>query len=641
MNATAGTAPYVGADAGSTDAANSAPLRLKEGTLKSVTNRLPEEPLLAQLSDEQTIALTRYLTSRLAAGDVRRKKRVTRFGAIDRAISTWQKLNPEDSQREINEDNSGKAQAIPFNLPILSTHLDDFVSYFAEAIAPIANPFYANNGTEVPAALVAKMDRDAIRRDYFSQVSLMLRSAVKYNVGGLRVRWHEALKSTSAIAESGNGWKSLCMYNTLWDPSIRRPQDVATKAEWAATVELTNRITLMRKALAGEWYGLDGILEECSTPEASTRLYCEPPVEAKISEDGVDSKTTSAKNGNVNWDAYGLGIASAHGSNVGGYEYVEMYCWLIPWQFGLLTDAERAELKTQEVEPSSFLELWRFELVAGKIVAAEPAIPREDHLGNETNEIPYYMTYMKQDQMAEAQRSFMELMKGFQRFASNMYNIYVSGQRKNVYGVIGYDPTAVDVTGLKNGDPVGLLPMKMPNRDVRTAITGLSTGVDMGPALASVSQTLALKDQMFPSQAMPNQVAGIDRAIKSQVATVVQGWSRPMRTILRMLDSTLLLPTRLEAFRNLKRHDKQGIESLSDEAVAKMVGAGIESMEAERIAEALWQLLYTIIQNQESIQTFNVPLILTYLGRIAKLGVDLGSFVRQQPAQVTPPAPQA
>jgi hypothetical protein len=146
---------------------------------------------------------------------------------------------------------------------------------------------------------------------------------------------------------------------------------------------------------------------------------------------------------------------------------------------------------------------------------------------------------------------------------------------------------------------------------------------------------------------MPAAVAGIDRAVKSQVNTVVQGATRSMRTLLRTLDSSLMLPTRMGGYRNLKRNDPVGIEELTDEDVAKLMGSGIESMEAERVSEILWQLMYAIIQNQEAMQVFNVPLILTYLGRVGNLSVDLGSFARQPPpplagveGQPGAPAPQ-
>jgi hypothetical protein len=60
-------------------------------------------------------------------------------------------------------------------------------------------------------------------------------------------------------------------------------------------------------------------------------------------------------------------------------------------------------------------------------------------------------------------------------------------------------------------------------------------------------------------------------------------------------------------------------------------------MEAERISQHFWTLLTAIIQNQESQQTFNVPALLAYLGRLMNLGVDMASFAREQPA--APPTP--
>lgn len=108
--------------------------------------------------------------------------------------------------------------------------------------------------------------------------------------------------------------------------------------------------------------------------------------------------------------------------------------------------------------------------------------------------------------------------------------------------------------------------------------------------------------------------------------------------VLRTVDSSLMLPTRLQAYRNLKRYDADGMEKVTDEMVSKMLGSGIESIEAERVTEALWNLLQSIIQNVESMQIFSVPLILSYLSRVMNLSVDLGQFAKQQAAPAgTPP----
>ena len=218
-----------------------------------------------------------------------------------------------------------------------------------------------------------------------------------------------------------------------------------------------------------------------------------------------------------------------------------------------------------------------------------------------------------------------------------MYNIYVAGMRSNVWGVKGVDPTMFDTSRLRKGDTAVVLESKQPGRDVRSGMLTMDNSAGVENVMGVVAQTLELKNQFFPSQALPSQIAGMDRAVKSQVTTVVQGAQRSLRMLLRVLDSSLMLPTRLAAFRNLKRNDGQDIDAMTDEDVAKLMGSGIESMESERVSEALWNLLHAVIQNSESMQTFDVPKILTYLSRVMNLSVDLGMFVRQQQPVVAAP----
>lgn len=637
----AGGAPYVGASAGGAgDAMAMQPLIVESKYAKQAS----VGHVLLELSDEQRIKLHGYLSSRLAAGVIARDRRLTRMGRIDKLISTWQKLSPEDSERERIEDNTGRQSALPMNLPILASSLNDLASYFAEALAPIANPFFSADGDTKIAELLKKFNRDAAARNYFGELNLTIRSLLKYNLGGFRLDWDTGQRFGKPVGSPGNHWKSLDLYNTFWDPSIRNPTDIAGKGEWGATVSLENRLEVVRHALAGEWVGLDHMLNSGVDSGARAKYYKEPAVAAALGEEAQDSRTSNAKSsGDMNWGSYGIGLASDLGPEIDGFEVVDMLCWIIPCQFGLLTDAEERALEVENIEPDAYLELWRFKLVNDCIVDATPHMPREQVTKGERVELPFYLSYLTRDQLKEAQRSFMELQKGFQRFASAMYNIYIAGMRKNVWGTKVVDTSAVDVSQFKSGEVTGMIATKQAGRDVRTAVSELNNASGVDQALNAVDSSLNLKDKFFPGQALPSQVAGIDRAVKSQVHTVVQGSTRSMRTMLRILDSMLMLPVRMGGFRNLKLYDKDGITDLTDEDVAKLMGSGIESMEAERVSEILWQLLYAIIQNQESMQVFSIPDILSYLGRVGNLSVDLGKFARQpaQPAaQETPPGTQ-
>ena len=586
------------------------------------------EHILALVPKASMAMLRQYLVSRLFAGRIGRDSRINRYSKTDRQISTWQKLNPRDSEREAKEDNTGISSALPMNLPLLATYLTDATSYFAEALAPISSPFYSSQGDESVMPLLKRLNEDASASDYYGNLTNALKALLKYNVGGLEVDWHQG-------AEQGNRWKSIDVYNHIYDSTVRNPTDISKKAEYSALAGLTNRLELMRKHNSGEWFGLKELITAEARADMIYNFYCEAATTAAIDKDGQDSRTTSATNQSIDYSAWGLGLRSDFGVEVAGYEVIDMYCWLIPEQFSLLTKKVQDVLAGQEIDPETCVQLWRFKIVKREhIVDAMPADLDESieaHFGQRDVLIPHYLCWLTEDELKEAQRSFVELQKNFQRFASSMLNIYVAGMRKAVWGMTVVDPSMVDAKNLEEGEVAGILKSKEPGRDVRTGVMNLTLQGNLDGAMSGVESILGLRDRFFPSQQLPSQVAGIDRAVKSQVAAVMQGGSRPLKMILRQLDSRMMNPTRLAAYRNLKRYDPQGLEAVQDEVVSKLVGSGIEALEAERVSEAMWQLLYTVIQNQETMQTFDVPDILSFISRVMNISVDLGRFARKQP----------
>jgi len=620
----------------------------------SITEKAIEEnPALAALGEGNKKALTQYLQARLKRGQQCRGSRLMRLRRIDRAVSTWQQLNPVDSKRESIEENTGKQFALPVNLPVLAAHLDDMTSYFAEALAPISNPFMTSDGNPEIGALIDRLKRDALARDYYGEIVLALRSLLKYNIGGFSVEWDTGTgKGVGAhgVQQEGNSFRALDMYNTMWDESVHHPREVSTKAEWAATVERTNRIELMRNSIKGVWVGLEDALAQDVTRKGydagdSFKLWVDPSSSIPT-KDGQDAHTSlgSQTDETVTWSEFGLGEDYGQGDSE-HWELTTIYCWIAPNQYGLIGDEAADALTQAGHNPKTFLELWRFELINNQhLVSARPAVSREAFVSGGVATIPHYLGYLTNDQLGAAQRSMLELMKGFQRFSSSMFNIYIEGLRKNVWGVKGVDATMYDVAALKNGETAGLLVSKQPGRDVRTGLARLDDSTGMEPVMGHISNVMQLKDNLFPSQALPSQIAGLDRAVTSQVHTVVQGAQRSLRTLLRLLDSGIMLPSRMQAVRNLKQFEPLTTIEADDEVVAKSLGSGIESMEAERITEALWRLLMAIVQNQEAMQTFNIPGILAYLGKTLNLSVDMAAFVKPPPEAQPPqggPPPEA
>lgn len=624
-----------------------------------------ETHVLGVMSVETHKRLVNYLTSRLDAGNQGRNARLERYAQIDRLISTWQTLNANDSKREQMEDLTGRQQGLPMNLPLLATHLDDLTSYFAEVFAPISGDFYTSSGEEQAHSLVKKFNDDSRSRNHYANVTLAFRSALKYNIHGFHIDWEPKGTIGSGVASAGNRWTSLDVYNTIWDPAIEDLRRIPTEAEWAATVDVKNRLWLLRQGLAGNIHRVREALGEVdcdgrkvarpTDSEKKGKYYRPAPAQAGLPTDTLDSKTRGSDGPKVpgggspvDWNSYGVGLSSEGGYEIKGYERVLMYCWIKPHEFDLLTkeEVQQAE-KLLGSDPESFLELWRFQIIDGHtVIDASPVVPRTEALQSAQaadtatitgGEIPIYMDYFTLDQMKAAQRSVMELLRGFQRLGSYLTNIYVAGLRKNIWGLKAYDPTGIDAGKLEEGAVAGAIPTKVPGRDVRTLISDISTNTGVDDAMNNLAQVLNLVKEFAPSQALPSQVAGIDRAVKNQVSAVMQGAQRKLQMLARLADSLVYTPARLACYRNYLRYDPDGIRDLKDEEVARVLGSGIEAMNSERVVEILREIIFAIMQNQEAHQAYDVPGLMAYMSRVMNIGVDLGSFVKQPP--VAPPAP--
>lgn len=609
-------------------------------------------------SEENYENLLRYLRCRIQRAQEKRNRRVERCTKIDRTISTWRKLTPEDSARDLTAEQTGKNFAIPFNIPVLASHLDDMVSYFAEALAPIQNPFSTATGETRITALTKRLNRDAVARNYYLEVVKTVRSCLKYNFGGMTVEWEDGAEAASSlfnVNQPGNTWLALDPYNTFWDPTVTNPKHIPHRAEYAGSVSITNRFEILKNYNAGKWVNVEGILSSATRQDndesfrdgmtpARLRIW-KNPSNAIPGDAGSDSRSSGKEPNELteqDWSDLGLGIedeVTGDASRV-EYERIKLYCWIVPDQFNLLSADDKRQLEEAQIDTSTFLQLWCFELIDGQTIVSAFPIP-ERSPNRQRAVIPFYAAYLTEDQVQEAQRSIMELMRGFQRFATAMHDLYVEGTRSNIYGVTVYNADMVNTSTWPANQASGRVGVKnIGNRSVRDVIDQIGRGSNLGEAMQGVESSLSLKDQLFPSQALPGQVSSMERAVTSQVASVVHGAQRSLRMLLRLLDSTVMMPTRMAAVRNLEMFEPEtaGTSEVTDEEVAEALGSGIESMEAERIVEACWRLLIAVTQNQESMQYYDVPKILGKIGRLMNLSFDMSEFARpQQPPTEEPP----
>lgn len=594
-----------------------------ETDVKLPINRFPPG-----IKEDEHQELLSFLLGRLDAGQMTRETILKRYASIDKTVSTWQILSDSDSQRKVKQDNTGQAQAIHINLPLVHTHMDDMVSFFAGVYSPAAGDFFQQTEKETQDSgkeLVKKLNTDAKISKYYKGLCETLRSLLKYNVGGFALTWAAKNLADPAPDQGGfNNVESIDMYNVLWDPLIKDPANVRNEAEWAARIWNKNRMWLTKREKSGMFFGVGNVLPTNGylTNGNVATYYKNPPNQAGLSS--TDDLSSSGKS-DANWKAYGANLAMDKETEINGHEVVEMYIWMNPNQFSI----DMAELP----DAADDYYLFRFMILDSKQIISCSVVQSEEALDAKVpTEIPYYLGFLNQDDMGTEQRSIAELLQPFQSFGSFLMNAHIAGARASIYGIQGYDPTMFDMGAVNPGDTAVRLPSKTPGRDVRSGLISLNGTIDTRQTMDDLSRLFSVMKEFFPSQALPSQIAGMDRAVTSQVSAVLQGVNRRLHMAVRILDDDILGPLRMGQYTNLVRNKADIGTGLNDDTVQRILGNGLAQLNREAAATAMQQLLFALIQNPEASAEYDTVGLMNFWSSLMNLNTDLTQFKKQQPA---------
>lgn len=592
---------------------------------------------IPSLTDKSHNDMLNYFLSRIKGAESTRQRRLARQRTIDKSISTWQRRNLEESERLSLEEATGKVQGIPSILPLMGIHLDDMVAYFSEIFTPEAQDIYnvpsdMQDMDEAAASLVKVMNRDARHTGSHVTISSAIRSALKYNLTGIEVTWSNETDSS----EGGNRMRPVDMYNATWDPTVQNLHDVSEKAEWFAQFSLVNRKYLVKQVETAGWDAkrVQAAIKKTvdsknsssvyGTEAASTEFYVHPPTYIGIEPQGEDTKSGSDNfaQGSQNLTDYFPSAGNIQGTGTpcieGSYELTHMYIWFDPSDFG----ANRMESQD------------RYELYSVYIVNSQHIVYYERLVSPADEELderlPVFMSHYIVDELGAAQRSPMELMSAFQRFASFLLATWIELARKRLYGVNFYDPSVINPKKLQEGQVHGWIPMQLKGRDIRTAVSSLDLAGEMDNIIGMLGQVLNLVQTFFPSQNLPAQIAGIDRAVKSQVSAVLNTGQARLRFQTRLLDTMLLHPVRQQQARNHFRNAADGKwQVLSEEDVSLILGSGLKSLNAERVENLLKEVLGFVAQSEVFATQTDLPALFDKMTMSMNLGFKFSDFMNQ------------
>lgn len=585
--------------------------------------------------------LLEYLQSRLRAGAKVRDQEIPRMVRVDKNFAGWMKLDDQDKKRQKKKDETGDPQAIKMNLPLGFVHIDDMMTYFAQTFAPNRGMFYhTGSPDEVAEAgqIVTLMNNHAIYSGYYRQVLRGILSLLKYNKGGYSVNWaresgpkivrEEGSNVDTVISQirwQGNKMEALDMYNFLYDPLVSLT-DLHKDGEFAATVRVKSHYWLQNKASTGTYFNCKEALER-NHQTATLTYYKSPPSEAQL--------TSSDSGGGTDWVSVLAGIDEY--AVTAGYELAEIYIRLNPTEFGLI--------EPKLAKDRNRYEIWRFTVLNNEWIIDAT------QMNNIHGWLPFMLGFLNDDIMESAQRSVSEIIQPLQDFASFLMNIHVMGSRSAVWGVEFYDPTIIPYDQVPAGEVSARIPIKSTGygKNVSEAIWQHNASLETKQTLQDLSALMDIVNQFFPTQALPSQIASIDRAVTDQVAAVQQGANRRQQKAARLLDDGLFRNVRFVMYYNIIQYQpdaqevtdyytgkpvKIDLASLRNTDLPFIIGQGLKSLDRAAAAQAMQNVIFALIQSPQASQGIDILALIDYWTSMLDIDIDMKQFrIQQAPAQ--------
>lgn len=593
----------------------------------------PKHPLRDKANHD---SLLEYLQQRLMVGKEARDAEIGRLVGVDKKIAGYIRLKDADVQRAQYAQESGDPLVTNMNLPLTFVHIDDMMTFLAETFAPSRGMFY-NTGTpnEVGEAkqIVTKMNNDALYGGYYRQVMHTMFACLKYNLGGVVVDWGAdsgPTKRPGATGEDrvfdagvkwvGNRLKAVDRYNMLIDPAVP-PTNLHLEGEFGGYAELRSRYWIQTRIERGQ-FSVPRDAFNGMTESSRATYYRHPPAEARLQ---------SNDNRGTDW----VSILSMAPSTVQhGHEVVTLYCRLNPTEFGLLAPSETAG--------RSRYELWRFTILDNKYIVACA------YQDNVHNHLPMYFGLVHDDSMGTAQKSPAEILIPLQDFASFLLNTHQEGSRSSIYGTTFYDPTMVKLDQIPKGEVAARLPVepKAYGKDIRTFVWESRSAYDTKQTMNDLEVVMGIVNQFFPTQALPSQIASIERAVTNQVAAVQHGANRRQQKTARLLDDSLFRPMRFAMYYNVLQYQPDGEEltdfytgkqvtldlaAMKDTNLPYIIGQGLKAIDRMSTSQMMQQVIFALIQAPQAAQGVDLLAMIDFWTSMIDIDMDMKQF-RVQPA---------
>lgn len=589
--------------------------------------------------------LLEYMEDRLNFGNSARDVFVQQLEEIDKEIAGWLRPSPEDRARERKNRREGAITPTNVNLQLAYTQLDEELTFLMTVFAPDSGMFEAiasKDQVDIANGFLLLMNKHAEYYKYYREFQRILFDGLKWNICGGIIEWSKThgTKLTSEaggmlqrkenqVLYQGNCIKHIDWYNFIWDISVS-PIDLHFKGEFFATIEVETPFRVKQMEANGEIFGALRFFNPDGTHQFTDAKYYKSHPELRFLP---DAGATTAGN-NYNWVSI---LSQGRGSSVGkGIEMVHYFGWLNPTHFGLSTAKEDDKMQ-----------IWRISFFPQKGICAA------EHLSNAHGMLPIGCGMPIENSQELQQKSYGEILLPLQRFGSFILNTHMGATRKNIWGLVIYDPTRVNLAEVEN-EPAARIACSPAayGQDLNQAVVDLAQRLPTDGAMNDLKSVIELMQYLLPTDTL-RQVADLERATQYQAAAVVQGTNRRSHKIAKLLNDQMFSPMRHMMVYNIMEFqdsvtllDQNGKpvqvdpSKFRNEGIEFTIGDGLKGLDRLSQNAILKDMINSIIQSQAALQEFDLPALLTYYTSSSGEKIDLRQFRRQPPAAQPPAGPQ-
>lgn len=567
-----------------------------------------------EITAKQHAELVEYLKVRLDFAKEVHDNRTDRYKLIDREVSGYMVLDEDDRKRQQDNALGYGPKVYDVNVPLTATQMDEAVTYFTTVFFPEEGPYNAvttNEKEQIAKGFSRLMNQHAGYFKHFTHFGKAAYSGLKYNLGLWLVEWEQTFGAVmqnaangvgaeikdNQVVMAGNRLEWLNVYNTLLDPSVH-PTELHAKGEFFATVEPQTTFRAQIMAERNQIFNLERLID----PDGnlmhgnSTRYYTELP---EVFGDARAGKRT----GQTNWVS--LLSGSGVGSQMAGFEFVNIYIWLPAKRFGM--------------DDSPMYQIWRITLADMIVVAAERLINAHGYL-------PCAALVPWDDEFGVDSNSFAEMLLPYQRFSSFQINIHQRASRKALYNITVYNSRTVPE--MANADVMaGKVPFNptADENDINKAVKQFSDAPDTSNTLRDVEAMDGLMQKILPTDIL-KQVASLERATQYQAAATVQGANRRNLKIAKVIDTQAFGPAKKMQMFNILQF-QEAIEILGEDGTmieidptqlrdAKMeftISDGLRGLDKLILIETIKDILALLVQNPQAAQEFDIADMIDYV----------------------------